>query len=601
MRKLAPFVAGALFMLLAASRPHASYSPEIQNAQLWMQEAQTVYLGNLARRDEGLPPLRWNRNLTEAARWFSWDSVENRPDGYCGHLDTQGGSPGDRALKHGYYGAAGAENAFCGFVTPEEAIRGWLDSPGHHANLTASSHREVGLGYYRAADGRGYVTQDFGADAAYAPVIIENEAPSTPDSQVNVYIYSHEPDGGFTGMDKATQMMVGTDLCLTGAQWEPYRAEKVVSLPGGQGWRTVYAKVRDRFGRTATASDAIYVGGSVSGEQLSSAPAQAGLLSEARPQVTIYPSGNPSLPYIQVSPGWLADDSHPNFSHLWGPQGSPTADAAALGGSAMRLPAGGGESNYWVWTSDFVKDTPVTAYFRLKVDNNTSPNEVAKVWVEVGNKNPKKFGPLSLRGTDFKAAGQYQEFPVNFTYSPSEGDPFLVFRFAGSGSTPVWVDVVTIFSAPQPYSSPFTWQMPGGNYRGQGLWVRYTDGNGRFTPYQEASTQYGGLSVTPSQLLLMTAEHETSVSNDLLVGGQCSSSPTPIMKSGGLQISSSADWLKFKVDGEKLKVWADASRLSVGNYQAVLRINESSQEVEVPVSLIVVKELFSVNIPLVEK
>src|SRR5690606_18267430 len=112
MRKLAPFVAGALFMLLAASRPHASYSPEIQNAQLWMQEAQTVYLGNLARRDEGLPPLRWNRNLTEAARWFSWDSVENRPDGYCGHLDTQGGLFGDRALKHGYYGAAGAENAF---------------------------------------------------------------------------------------------------------------------------------------------------------------------------------------------------------------------------------------------------------------------------------------------------------------------------------------------------------------------------------------------------------------------------------------------------------------------------------------------------------
>ena len=59
--------------------------PPQQPAEQVYDEMQTVYLGNLARRDNGAPPLRWNAPMTEAARWFGWDSVENRPGGYCGH------------------------------------------------------------------------------------------------------------------------------------------------------------------------------------------------------------------------------------------------------------------------------------------------------------------------------------------------------------------------------------------------------------------------------------------------------------------------------------------------------------------------------------
>ena len=68
-----------LIILLPAGRGQSSQPPERV-----YKEARTVYLDNLARRQNGVAPLRWNRQLTAAARWFSWDSVENRPGGSAG-------------------------------------------------------------------------------------------------------------------------------------------------------------------------------------------------------------------------------------------------------------------------------------------------------------------------------------------------------------------------------------------------------------------------------------------------------------------------------------------------------------------------------------
>jgi uncharacterized protein YkwD len=174
---------------LPAAQAQGGYDPTVQTPTLLYDEARTVYLGNLARRDNGIPPLRWNRQLTHASRWFSWDSVENRPGGYCGHQDSQGHWPIDRLPIFGYKGFGGAENAFCAYVTPEEAILGWMNSSGHRGNLLDPNSREIGLGYYRrVSDGRGYVTQGFGYDVVYPPVIIENEAISTNSPNVNLYI-----------------------------------------------------------------------------------------------------------------------------------------------------------------------------------------------------------------------------------------------------------------------------------------------------------------------------------------------------------------------------------------------------------------------------
>ena len=137
----------------------AVYGSRAQTPELAFDEAQAVYVTNLQRRAHNLPPLRWNRQLTEAARWFAWDSTENRVSGFCGHQDTQGHWPDWRATAFGYKGRAGSENAFCGYVTPQQAVAGWMNSPGHRANILQTDAREISVGYYRrTTDGRGYIT-----------------------------------------------------------------------------------------------------------------------------------------------------------------------------------------------------------------------------------------------------------------------------------------------------------------------------------------------------------------------------------------------------------------------------------------------------------
>jgi uncharacterized protein YkwD len=580
-----------LLVTLAASSAQASadYAPTVQTPALLYDEARTVYLGNLARRDNGVPPLSWNRQLTIAARWFSWDSTENRPGVFCGHQDTQGNWPGDRARTFGYLGGAGAENCFCGYPSPADAIAGWMDSPGHRANLLDPGSREIGLGYYRRdSDGRGYVTQDFGNDPVYAPVVIDNEAISTASAATNLYIYDRSSSGGFAGLSPATQMMVSNDPCFAGVTWEPYTANKAWTLSAGQGWRSVYVKTRDLTNRALTASDTIYLGADVPPNELGSAQ-----MSTTQPQVTLYNLNGGGLPQAQFSPGWLADDSFGTFGLLWG-NGERVADAAAWGGTAFRLFQADGESSAWVWDTTFIKDTPLVAYFRLKVNNNTSGSEVARITVEGGG---TEYGPLSLRGTDFAAPNQYQEFTLNFTFNTNPENVFLIFQFWRSGSTDVYVDAVSIFTTPQPVTSPLTWFMPGGNYRGQGIWVRYTNGS-QFSAITEAATTQPPLRVSPSTLTFLAVRNGSPPPpRTLSVTQECTSF--------GWQVTDDAPWLQAQAIGSTVRVSVDQSGLGIGEYSGTVTVSATGvtgvPHVSVPVQLLVGDELFPAYLPLVRR
>jgi uncharacterized protein YkwD len=461
----------------SAAKSLLGYDPTYQTPALLYDEAQTVYLGNLERRAQGVPPLRWNLQLTHASRWFSWDSTENRPGGYCGHQDTLGKWPGDRAAYFGYLGFAGWENAFCGYLSPADAIQGWMNSPGHRANLLETAVREIGLSYYRRdSDGRGYVAQGFATDSAYAPIVIEHEALFTTSPNVNLYIYDREPQEGFAGWGAATQMMVSNNSQFSGAAWESYNPNKAWTLAGGTGWRNVYVKTRDNLNRTQSVSDSIYLGASAPQNELG--PAQ---MSTTNSKVLLHNLDGGGLPQVQISVGWLANDADGSFAHWWG-NGERLNDAAAWGGTAYRLFPGDGESYAWSAGAPIMKDTPLVAYFRLKVNNNTSSSEVARISVQGSG---TEYGPLHLRGTDFTAANQYQEFALSFATNTNPEDESLFFNFWRSGNADLYVDAVSIFSAPQEITSPLIWSVPGGNYRGQGIWIRYTDGI-HFSPLTEA-------------------------------------------------------------------------------------------------------------------
>ena len=556
-----------------------------QTLELTYDEAQTVYLGNLARRANDVPPLRWNRQLTDAARWFSWDSVENRPAPYCGHQDTQGNWPDFRARTFGYKGGAGAENAFCGYVTPQQAIDGWMNSPGHRANLLDPNSREIGLGYYlRSSDGRGYVTQDFGHDPVYPPVIIENEAISTTTPSVGLYIYDRESGGGFAGMGPAAQMMVSNDACFMGAAWEPYTAEKAWTLTSGEGWHSVYVKTRDAISRTTTVSDTIYLGANVPLNELGAAQ-----MSATQSQVTLVNLNGGALPQMQFSLGWLADDTFGTFGLLWG-SGAPVSNAAAWGGTAFRLSyTSTMESSAWVWTTEFVRDVPLVAYVRLKVSDNTSSNEVARFSATGG-------GTLSLKGADFAAANQYQEFALPFTFPSTE--TFLIFQFWRSGLADVYVDAVSIFTAPRPASSTVTWTVPGGNYRGQGVWVRYTNGSNQFSPFLEASAFLPSLSVSPSALTFLAFQNQAPPPPATLgVSKNCGSF--------GWQAQSHAAWLQAQPAGDSIQVSVNHTGLVTGTYTGTLTVSAMGvsgvSPVTATVRLIVSEQLYPVYLPTVIK
>jgi uncharacterized protein YkwD len=570
-----PFRTILLLFLLFLLAPLPAQGNTDQTAELLYDEARTVYLGNLQRRANGVPPLRWNRQLTDAARWFSWDSTENRPSGFCGHQDTLGGWPDARARTFGYLGGAGAENAFCGYVTPEYAITGWMNSSGHRANLLDPNSREIGLGYYRRlSDGRGYVTQDFGADAVYAPLVIENEALNTISQQVGLYIYNRQSGGGFSEFSPASEMMVAKDRCFTGASWEPYQTEKSFSLDPGVGWRSVYVKTRDTLGRTMTVSDTIYLGSDLPLGELGYAQ-----MSTTTDRVALYNLNGAGLSQVQFSLDWRVDNTFGSFGLNWG-NGQTVSDAAAWGGSAFRMYDGAGETMAWVYTTEFIRNTPLVAYVRLKVSSNTSAGEVARIAVE-GDAVPHQ---ISLKGTDFTSPNQYQEFAIPFAFVT--GQDFLIFEFWRSGAPDVVFDALTIFTAPQSISSPYTWVVPGGNYRGQGVWVRYTNGSNQFSAITDANSNPNGLGLSGASPSFLVEQ-----------GG---SPPGPqsvrVLQLGcqvlSWQATDDRTWITTAVQGDQVAISVNQAGLAVGSYSGTVTITPTSgSPVQVPANLVVAQDL----------
>ncbi len=558
-----------------------------QTAVLLLEEADAVYHSNLARQAVGAPPLRWNAELTAAARWFSWDSVANRAEGYCGHQDSQGNWPDVRTQTAGYTGVSGAENAFCGYVSGEAAVEGWLNSEGHRANLLDPNSREVGLGYYHLADGRGYVTQDFGHDPAYAPVVINHEALSTDSREVELYIYDAEAAGGFNGRGATVDMQVSNHPTFANATWEPYTSRKTWTLaPGEAGWRTVYVKSRDQLGRTATVQDSIYFGGDIPGDALATMP-----LSSVQPEVTLHDLNAGGLPMMQFSLGWLADDASETFTKWWG-AGERVADPQAWGGTAYALRPGDGESFAWIADSSFAKDTPLVAYFRLKVASNGSGGEVARISVKGGG---VEYGPVVLRGGDFVQAGEYQEFAVPFTFHNNPTDGFLLFQIWRSGAPEVTFDAVTVFTAPESASPTYSWR-PLGNYRGQGVWVRFTDGASHFSPFMEASTMRRAMVVNPTDLSLLATHTIASAPVRVDI-----SAPAGVT----WQARSSVDWVQLEQADSHLIVRVNSTELTPGAYAAVITVTPDSasglDEQRITVNVQVVDVLATLYLPAVQR
>jgi uncharacterized protein YkwD len=90
-------------------------------------------------------PLRWNERLAEATRLHVEDMAHNN---YFSHRGRDGSNPAQRVERAGYrYRSTGENIAAGGRMKAEDAVAGWIKSPGHCANLMNSSFTEMGAAY----------------------------------------------------------------------------------------------------------------------------------------------------------------------------------------------------------------------------------------------------------------------------------------------------------------------------------------------------------------------------------------------------------------------------------------------------------------------
>jgi len=126
---------------------------------------------NAERRRHGLPALRLDRRLSEAAQDHTRDMVRRR---YFSHINPDGLSPAERVRETGYLRASHrwlvGENIAWGWHGRETAasvVRGWMHSPPHREEILRPSFRDVGIGAILGTPrpvprGGGTFTVDFG-------------------------------------------------------------------------------------------------------------------------------------------------------------------------------------------------------------------------------------------------------------------------------------------------------------------------------------------------------------------------------------------------------------------------------------------------------
>ncbi len=124
-------------------------------------EQTLLTLINQERANQGLAALNWQSQLAAAARLHSTDMACNN---FFSHTGSNGSTFDQRIRAQGYSFSYAAENLAAG-GSPQDAFNGWMNSPGHRANMLSPNLQEIGVGYmYNGGTTYGsYFTANFGA------------------------------------------------------------------------------------------------------------------------------------------------------------------------------------------------------------------------------------------------------------------------------------------------------------------------------------------------------------------------------------------------------------------------------------------------------
>lgn len=123
----------------------------------WEQEVFTLV--NDIRLEYGLREFEYDDQLADVARAHSQDMIDRD---FFDHENPDGDSPFDRMRAAGLRFTMAAENIAAGYPSPESVVEGWMNSPGHRANIL-SENKRMGVGLALGGSYGYYWTQCFAA------------------------------------------------------------------------------------------------------------------------------------------------------------------------------------------------------------------------------------------------------------------------------------------------------------------------------------------------------------------------------------------------------------------------------------------------------
>ncbi|MBU3189059.1 CAP domain-containing protein [Clostridium bowmanii] len=142
----------------AKATPAKTTAPAANLTENNKLENEVITLVNQERAKLGLAPLKANSALSNVARTKSEDMRDNN---YFSHTSPTYGSPFDMMKKFGITYTAAGENIAMGQPTAASVMKGWMNSPGHKANILSANFTEIGVGVAKDASGTIYWTQQF--------------------------------------------------------------------------------------------------------------------------------------------------------------------------------------------------------------------------------------------------------------------------------------------------------------------------------------------------------------------------------------------------------------------------------------------------------
>ena len=119
---------------------------------------------NAVRAQNGLAPLAVNAKLAKAAHIHAHDMARLQ---HHGARPPGAAQPGliDRANFVGYNFTTMGENIAYNYPDTASVMNGWMNSPGHRANILGADYTEIGVGIALNSAGEPYYCQVFGHPA----------------------------------------------------------------------------------------------------------------------------------------------------------------------------------------------------------------------------------------------------------------------------------------------------------------------------------------------------------------------------------------------------------------------------------------------------